>query len=198
MQPECGSVIISLTMVYRPPGSDVRNAVTQGVIGKTLTFRFEVAFFLMEERLPIGDEILKVADLWVIHGRVIDFRDDTVPQGEPDSARSRVSGSHSVFISVSPSRLDARPSESWIAMFWFHLAFPLGDQRYASPGTSFCRFLSFVCDWLGIVPAAITSNDTVSLNRTPGIRIVFMDWRRVSQNWIDNAPGGFHAGFTNE
>jgi len=76
----------------------------------------------MEERLPIREEILKVADLWVIHGRIIDFRDDTIPQGEPDSARSRVGGSYPVFISVSPSRLDAGPSESCIAMFWFHVA----------------------------------------------------------------------------
>ena len=52
--------------------------------------------------------------LAVVCGRMIDFRDDTVPQGEPDSARSRVSGSHPVFISVGPSRLNARPSESWI------------------------------------------------------------------------------------
>src|ERR1035437_592599 len=105
-----------------------------------------MTFFLMEESLPIRDEILKVSDLRVIQCRIIDFRDDTVPQAEPDSAGSRVSGAHPVFISVGPSRLDARPSESWIAMFWFHLAFPLGDQHYASSGTSFCRFLSFVCD----------------------------------------------------
>src|SRR5579863_1847108 len=85
-----------------------------------------MTFFVMEESLPVSDEILKVSDLWVVHCRVIDFRDDTVPQGEPDSAGSRVSGSHPTFISVSPSRLDARPSESRIAGSWFHIAFPLG------------------------------------------------------------------------
>ena len=44
-------------------GIDVRNAVAQGVIGKTLTFRLEMTFFVMEESLPIRDEILKVPDL---------------------------------------------------------------------------------------------------------------------------------------
>src|SRR5579863_1169989 len=78
-----------------------------------------MTFFVMEESLPVSDEILKVSDLWVIHCRIIDFRDDTVPQGEPDSARSRVSGSHSVFISMGPSRLDARPSESCVTDFSF-------------------------------------------------------------------------------
>src|ERR1017187_1198163 len=82
-----------------------------------------MTFFFMEESLPVSDEILKVADLWMIHCRIIDFRDDTVPQGEPDSAGSRVSGSHPVFISVGPSRLDARPSKSCIAGIWFHISF---------------------------------------------------------------------------
>src|SRR5579863_5382801 len=88
--------------------------------------------FFVKERLPISDEILKVSDLWVIHGRIIDFGDDTVPQGEPDSAGSRVSSSHPVFISVGPSRLDARPSESWIAIFWFHIALSHARQRFIS------------------------------------------------------------------
>src|SRR5579864_1359382 len=97
-----------------------------------------MAFFFMEESLPIRDEILKVSDLWVIHCWIIDFRDDTVPQGEPDSAGSRVSGSQPVFISVGPSRLDARPSESSIAGFWFHFAPPwqdsiLGEIRFIPP-----------------------------------------------------------------
>jgi len=60
-------------------GIDVRNAVPQSVIGKTLTFCLEMTFFFMEESLPICDKILKVSDLGVIYCRVINLRNDTVP-----------------------------------------------------------------------------------------------------------------------
>src|SRR5579872_3157487 len=89
-----------------------------------------MTLFFMEKSLPICDEILKVSDLGMIYCRVIDFRDDTVPQGEPDSARRRVSGSHPVFIPMGPSRFDARPSESCVAMFWFHLALSCTLPRF--------------------------------------------------------------------
>jgi len=66
----------------------------------------------VEKSLSIRDETLQVSDLRMIHRRIIDFSDDAVPQGEPNSARSRIRCPHSVFIAVSPPWLDARPAES--------------------------------------------------------------------------------------
>lgn len=66
----------------------------------------------MEKRLSIRDEALQVSDLRVIHCRVVDFRDDAIPQGEPNSARSCIRCPHAVFVAVSPSWLYARSSES--------------------------------------------------------------------------------------
>ena len=104
--------MISLTMEYRPLGIGVGVAVAKSMTGKTLADGFQVALFFMEKSLSIRDEALQVSDLWVIHCRIVDFRDDAIPQGEPDSARSCISRSHSVFVAMSPSWLDARSSES--------------------------------------------------------------------------------------
>jgi hypothetical protein len=73
---------------------------------------------------------LKVSDLWVIHCRIIDFRGDTVPHGEPYPARSHVSGSHAVFISVGPSRLDAGPSERCTYAYYHVLTRTVGELPY--------------------------------------------------------------------
>jgi len=66
----------------------------------------------MEKGLSIRDEALQVSDLWMIHRRIIDFSDDAIPQGEPNSARNCVRRPHSVFVAVSPSWLYAWLSES--------------------------------------------------------------------------------------
>jgi hypothetical protein len=48
------------------------------------------------------------------------------------------------------------------------------------------------------VPAAVTCNDAIKLNRAPGIWLILMNRRRVSQNRIDNRPRSFHAVLTDE
>ena len=62
--------------------------------------------FVTEEGFAIGDEILQVADLRPINGRVVDLVDDTFGNGEPDPAQSRVSGPHSVLVAPRPARFD--------------------------------------------------------------------------------------------
>src|SRR5439155_819521 len=66
----------------------------------------------MEKGLSIRNETLQVSDLRVIHCRIIDFSDDAIPQGEPNSARSCIRCPHAVFVAVSPSGLDARSPDS--------------------------------------------------------------------------------------
>ena len=46
----------------------------------------QVALLFMEEGLPIGDEELHIANLWAVDRGVIDFVQNAVRQGEPDTA----------------------------------------------------------------------------------------------------------------
>jgi hypothetical protein len=94
------------------------------VIRQSFQFGLEVTFFLMKKAFAVRDEILKVPELWPVDCRIIDLRDDPVPEGKPDSAGGCVSSPHSVFSSMGPSGLDAGPSKSFIVAFSPHAAPP--------------------------------------------------------------------------
>jgi hypothetical protein len=49
-----------------------------------LDFVVEIPFFLMAERLAIGDEKLQIARVWAIDGGIIDLIDDSVAQCKPN------------------------------------------------------------------------------------------------------------------
>lgn len=67
----------------------------------------------MKKTLPIGDQELKVADLRPVYGRIIDLRNDTVPEREPDPAGGRVRRPYPVFAPMGPPGLNAgRPKAS--------------------------------------------------------------------------------------
>lgn len=63
----------------------------------------EVAF-VVEERRAVGDQVLQVAGLRPVDGRVIHLREDAATDGEPDAARRRVGGAHSVLPGGGPTR----------------------------------------------------------------------------------------------
>jgi hypothetical protein len=92
-------------------GIGVRATVSKRMIGQAFDFVFEVTFPVMEETLTIADQVLKVPELRPIYCRIVDFGDDAIPKRKPDLAGSCVCGSHPVFPSVSPSRMNPRPSE---------------------------------------------------------------------------------------
>ena len=73
-----------------------------------------MALFLVEKALAVSNEVLQVPKLRSIDCRIVDFSDDAVPEGKPDSAGSCLSGSNPILCPVSPSRLDARPSKRFI------------------------------------------------------------------------------------
>ena len=54
-----------------------------------------------------SDQILKVTNLRLVNGRVVGFRDNSVPEREPDPAGSGIGGPDTVFASMGPSRFDA-------------------------------------------------------------------------------------------
>ena len=66
----------------------------------------------MEESLTVGNEILEIAKLRPVDGRVVDFRYDAVPDGEPEMAGSAVRCAHPGFIAVRPSGFDSRLAKS--------------------------------------------------------------------------------------
>jgi hypothetical protein len=90
------------------------------VIRQLFQFGFEVPLFFVEKTLPVGDEILKVADLWPVDGRIVNFGDDAVPKGKPNPAGSCIGSSHAILTAMRPSGLGARPSKSLLVGFVSH------------------------------------------------------------------------------
>ena len=68
--------------------------------------------FVAEERFPIGDEILQVANLRPINGRVVDFVENAFGDRKPDPTQSRVSGPHAVLVAACPAGFDPRTAAS--------------------------------------------------------------------------------------
>ena len=48
----------------------------------------QIALLFVEEGFPIRDEELHIANLWAVDGGIIDFVQNAVRQGEPDTAAS--------------------------------------------------------------------------------------------------------------
>ena len=96
-----------------PLGIDIGDTITQRVRGQALVGVVQLAF-VAEEGFPVGDEILQVAYLRPINGRVVDLVQDAFGDGKPDPAQSRVSGPHSVLVAARPARFDPRTAASRI------------------------------------------------------------------------------------
>jgi hypothetical protein len=65
----------------------------------------------MKEGLTISKKELDVPHLRHINSRVIDLGDNTVPDGKPDPARSRVGRADPILVAVRPTGLQARPAK---------------------------------------------------------------------------------------
>src|ERR1700683_4142945 len=71
--------------------------------GEILGGGLEMAAFLVEEGLAVGDEELEVADLRLIDPRKINLVEDAGRGREPKAARRRVRGADRVLGAVGPS-----------------------------------------------------------------------------------------------
>src|SRR5512143_990846 len=89
----------------------VRDLVGERVVRDAAGLGPEMPLFLMEKGFSIGNEVLEVADLRKVDGRVVYFGDRPVPQGEPYAARRGVGRTHAVFVPLRPAGLDTRFSE---------------------------------------------------------------------------------------
>ncbi len=82
-------------------GIDIGDTVTQCARGQTFVGVIHLAF-AAEKRFPIGNEILQVAYLRPINGRVVNLVQDSLGDGKPDPAQRRVSGPYSVLVAARP------------------------------------------------------------------------------------------------
>jgi len=76
-------------------GVDIANA--EGFRVDVFEGGLEVAFFLVNEGLAVGNEELHVADLGAVDGGVIDLIQDAMAACKPDAAGGCVGGSHRIF-----------------------------------------------------------------------------------------------------
>jgi len=98
-----------------PTGIDISDSETQRV-GEQALMGVHHTAFIAEEGFPVGDEVLQIADLWPIDGRIVDLVQDALGDGEPDPAQSRVSGAHPVFVTACPAGFDPRIPGSRICL----------------------------------------------------------------------------------
>jgi len=89
------------------------NAVSQAR-WHALNAALQILCLLMKEGLTISKKELDVPHLGHVNGWVIDLGDDTVPDGKPDPAGSRVGRADPILVAVRPTRLQTRPAEGVI------------------------------------------------------------------------------------
>jgi hypothetical protein len=75
----------------------------------------------MEEGLSIGDEILEIAKLRPVYGRVVDLRNNAVPDRKPEMAGSGICCAYAGLVATGPAGLGSRLSERFLADNLFHL-----------------------------------------------------------------------------
>ena len=66
--------------------------VIQSAAFRVFDFVVKVAFFLMAERLTVGDQELQVTRVRAIDGRIVDLIDNSVAQRKPSMAASMIGG----------------------------------------------------------------------------------------------------------
>src|SRR6202041_3426215 len=89
------------------------NAVSQAR-RHALNAGLQILCLLMKEGLSITKKKLDVPHLRRVNSRVIDLGDNTVPDGKPDPAGSRVGCADPILVAVSPTGLQTRPAEGVI------------------------------------------------------------------------------------
>src|SRR6516165_5941449 len=84
-----------------------------------------VTALVVEEGLAISNQVLQVADLRRINGGKIDFGDDPVRDGVPDTAGDRICRAYRVLRTRGPARGDTWTARRWIGPdHWVSLSPP--------------------------------------------------------------------------
>jgi hypothetical protein len=80
----------------------------------------------VKESFAIRDQELQIANLRPVNGRVVDLRDNAVPNREPEMAGCGVCRAGTVFVAVRPARLDA----------WFSKRFRSSNSLHSRTSSS--------------------------------------------------------------
>jgi hypothetical protein len=106
----------------------------------------------MEKGLAVGNEILEIAQLRPVDGRIVDLRNDAVPDGEPEVAGRRVRGAYAGLVAMRPSGFDPRLAKDFLANDFLHFYPSFLYKRYDanlvqfdSPAERCCHLLGIVC-----------------------------------------------------
>lgn len=101
-------------------GVRVGAAVAERMVREALHLNGEIALLVVEERLAIADEILKIADLWPVYSRVVDLGNNAVPDREPETTGGRVRGAYYCLVAMGPAGLDPGLAECFCAVQCLH------------------------------------------------------------------------------
>jgi len=80
----------------------IRELKTKGVSGRPLDTVLEVSLLFVKQGLSIRYQVLQVADLGTIRGRVKDLSDHSLEESEPNSAVTGIGCAHPVFVAMRP------------------------------------------------------------------------------------------------
>ena len=111
--------------VFYEPVASVAFRIGEAV-EKTVAFRvfdpvIQIALFFVAKRLPVADQELKIACVWLVDGRVVNFVDDAVAKREPEPAARMISGAETFFGAGRPTWLDTGCAECGRMFRWIYL-----------------------------------------------------------------------------
>jgi hypothetical protein len=99
-------------------------AIAEPVVGYALHLYGKIALLFMEESLSVGNEILEIAELRTIHGRVIGLSDNAIPDREPKMAGGGICGTYAGFVAMCPARPNTWLAESFLTNNFLHYYSP--------------------------------------------------------------------------
>jgi hypothetical protein len=99
---------------YEPVASSafrIREAIQETVAFRVFDPVIQIALFLVAKGFPVADKELKIACVWLVDGRVVNFVHDAVAQREPEPAAHVISGAETFFGAGCPTWLDTGGAE---------------------------------------------------------------------------------------
>jgi hypothetical protein len=104
----CDDLLVQVVATF---GVDAVRAIPESVVdGLQPAVAFKIVDLIMDERLAIGDQELKVPELRTVNSGPVALRYDSFPKGEPELGGSGVSRADAIFGTTCPAGFHA-----WVA-----------------------------------------------------------------------------------
>lgn len=94
-----------------PAGVLIRAAIAQRVIGDAFDGDLEITLLFLKERAAVGYEIFEISELRSINCRIVNLRDDSIPNREPEMTGCGVSSANTILVAMRPAGLNTRFSK---------------------------------------------------------------------------------------